>query len=144
MTTAGIKGPDGTTDLGQEELHEKCYKHFYKVWSAYTKYLKSQVIEKEVALVCNLFGVFTKNTNITLPELCASPDERISYIPSPEFVQGIHLSYAASLPTNLPCMDLKEIKMRKVIDQTKVRRTDFAAIAKASDVSEHSVLYTLK
>lgn len=41
-----MKQQDGLTDLDIESLHSRCYRVFYKSWSAYTKYLKSHVIEK--------------------------------------------------------------------------------------------------
>ena len=41
-------------------------------------------------------------------------------------------------------MDLKEITIKKVVDPLKIHKVDYSAVAKASDSSEHAVVYTLK
>jgi hypothetical protein len=70
-----LKDDEGKADLTESEQKDKCFKQFYKVWSAYTKHLKHQVAEKNFSVVCGFFGVFTRYRNLAIPELKESFDK---------------------------------------------------------------------
>ena len=44
---------------GIELQHQFQYKKFCRVWQAYTKYLRSHVLERDLVVHCQYFGTFS-------------------------------------------------------------------------------------
>ena len=85
-------------------------KIFFKVWSGYTKFLRSQLIEKGRIVVCPILGTFIpatliqelQNKHQSSPEESylmikdeykVATAEGVCYIPSTEFIESMKLSY---------------------------------------------------
>ena len=79
LTPAAMKSEDGMQELDLESLQEMCYKTFYRSWAAYTKYLRSLVLDKDKVVFCSIMGCFGLVKNLSDP-IEVKSDKTVCYI----------------------------------------------------------------
>lgn len=136
-----MKSEEGL-ELDLESMQELCFKAIHKAWSAYTKYLKMQVIDKGLTLYCTVLGLFSSVRSIKLLEGIDEDDSRVCFSPLPDLLQTYNFLYNSQLPTNLPCFEYNELAIRQVVD--RVNRVNYNSIAQAAGITETSMVYILK
>jgi hypothetical protein len=120
--------------LGSETQEEslklqKCYSRFLKAWTAYSKYLKTQVLEANQFVYCQYVGSFFK---LNLVDHSAD-DQSVCFMPNREMLHDKGVEYSAKRPCNYEVVPVDSLLKSGVI--RAVHRVNYKQIARACAVS---------
>ena len=138
-----MKTEDGIRDHDTEVLQEMCYKAFYRSWAAYTKYLRSLVLDKDKVVVCSVVGCFGLVKNLS-EQIALKSEKTVCYAASPELLQQYGFKTDYSHAYNLQSANFKDIKYRHVFNNDKLHTVNYGAIAQAADITETTLMYILR
>jgi len=80
-----MKTEDSTREHDIEVLQEMCYKAFYRCWAAYTKYIRSLVLDKDKVVVCSILGCFGLVKHLT-EHVEVKSEKTVCYAACPELL----------------------------------------------------------
>jgi len=85
LTAAAMKTEDGIHEHDAEVLQEMCYKAFYRSWAAYSKYLRSLVLDKDKVVVCSILGCFGLVKHLS-EHVEVKSEKTVCYVASPDLL----------------------------------------------------------
>ena len=141
VLTMGGSAADPSSD-GQEKMRVQAYKLFTRTWSAYCRQIMKDVVVNSKAVLCPVFGIYAQAK--TLRQGDDGDGQKLVYMPSHILMNSEHFAYEAKPPANLAYTTNEVLKSNRLFKEGTLERINMAAIAKAAEIPEQTIIYILK